>query len=332
MTLREETLVSSVVSLGRRLVLKGLAASILTGCVAERDQASGLEEVAFGLQNLEAKARGRLGAFILDTQSGSGFGYREQERFAHCSSFKLSLAAMVLKMGEDGSIDLSERLRWAQSDMLPVSPVTQANIERGLTIEELAHATLVTSDNTAANVLLRRLGGPTRLTGFWTMLGDNVSRLDRYEPDLNETPPGTELDTTTPKAMALTTAALVKGNALTPPNRLKLRTWMTEVQTGSQRIRAGFPPEWQSGDKTGTGIGKSKHTYVDIAFGIPPGRAPIIATAYFEPANLAEPMDPVSLRVLAEVGRHAARIIVIPAPTAALFGAPLLALTCSELT
>jgi beta-lactamase class A len=110
--------------------------------------------------------------------------------------------------------------------------------------------------------------------------------------------------------MAMTTAALVHGDALNPASRGKLKAWMTEVQTGTQRIRAGLPKDWQSGDKTGTGIGKTKHTYVDIAFGGPAGRAPLIITAYFEPERLVEPMDPISLGVLAEVGRTAALDLV----------------------
>jgi beta-lactamase class A len=134
-----------------------------------------------------------------------------------------------------------------------------------------------------------------------------VSRLDRYEPALNDTPPGTDLDTTSPLAMARTTASLVHGDALSEVNKGKLRAWMAEVRTGMQRIRAGFPREWQSGDKTGTGIGSAKHTYVDLAFGIPPGRAPVIVVGYFEPAVLVEPMDPVALNVLAEIGRIATR-------------------------
>lgn len=309
--------ISATGAIRRRLVLKGLAASILTACGSDQGKASGRAEVASMLRGLEASAQGRLGAYILDLHTGTGIGYRANERFAHCSSFKMSLAAMVLKLSEDSRANLSERLYWTEADMLHVSPVTRANIEGGLTVEQLARATLVTSDNTAANVLLRRFGGPAQLTAFWAELGDKVSRLDRYEPALNEPPPGTELDTTTPEAMAHTTAVLVHGNALNAANRARLTGWMTEVETGKQRIRAGFPPEWRSGDKTGTGIGERKDTYVDIAFAVPPGRAPIIVTAYFEPAIRVAPMDPVALDVLAQVGRIAAGTVDRPAPAEA---------------
>jgi len=262
-------------------------------------------EVA-ALQRIEQAARGRLGAFILDPASGRSFGWREHERFAHCSSFKLSLAAMLLAGADKREIDLDEVLRWSQADMLSTSPITAAHIDKGLAVRDLARATLVTSDNTAANVLLRRFGGPEALTRFWRSTGDTVSRLDRYEPALNRTPPGTELDTTTPAAMAETLARLVLGDALAPASRQLLREWMTAVATGRDRIRAGFPTGWISGDKTGTGIDPAKHTYVDLAFGGPAGRPPIIIAAYFEPDRLVEPMDPIAIRALADVGRIAA--------------------------
>lgn len=296
----------SVRTMDRRTVLRGIALTLLGACTDARAARAEDDRHVAQLRRIEQTARGRLGAYVLDTQSNIGFGWRDAERFAHCSSFKLSLAAMVLRMADRGELNLGEVLRWRPEDMLPVSPETTANLERGLSVEALARATLITSDNTAANVLLRRFGGPQPLTAFWRSLGDDVSRLDRYEPELNETPPGTTLDTTTPQAMARTTAALVHGDALTPVSRAKLKAWMNEVRTGAQRIRAGLPAGWHSGDKTGTGIGKAKHTYVDIAFGAPPGRAPLIIAAYFEPELLVEPWDPVSTKALADVGRVAA--------------------------
>ena len=296
----------------RRTMIVGSATLVLSACSAPGSATSQASPVA-ELQAIEQRANGRLGTYVLDTATRTGFGWRENERFAHCSSFKMSLAAMMLAKADKGDIDPGETLRWTRDDMLPVSPVTQANLDKGLSVRELAKATLTTSDNTAANVLLRRFGGPAQLASFWRAIGDNVSRLDRLEPELNVTPSGTELDTTTPVAMAATTAALVQGDALTPASRLLLKSWMTEVRTGQDRIRAGFPPKWVAGDKTGTGIGPTKHTYVDLAFGGPPGRAPFIVVAYFEPSILVDPMDPVALRVLAEVGSIAAKnLIAVP--------------------
>lgn len=295
----------------RRSTIVGAIAAVLCGCRQGRSPAMGKTAPDFAqqvdaLRRVERSAQGRLGAFVLDPATGWNFGWRKDERFAHCSSFKLSLAAMMLAGADKGTVDLSEVLHWSPEDMLSVSPVTAAHIQAGLPVRELARAALVTSDNTAANVLLRRFGGPEALTQFWRGIGDNVSRLDRYEPELNRTPPGTALDTATPAAMAATLARLIAGDALSPASRTVLRGWMTSVATGRDRIRAGFPAGWVSGDKTGTGINDDIHTYVDLAFGGPEGAPPIIVTAYFEPARLVEPMDPVSTAALADVGHIAA--------------------------
>jgi len=287
----------------RRTALIGGTALLLTG--ASRPRAVDIAARVADLGALERRAQGRLGAYVLDPVRGVRFGWRANERFAHCSSFKMSLAAMILAKADRKEIDPAEVLHWTRADMLSVSPVTETRIDTGLAVEDLAHAIVVTSDNTAANVLLRRFGGPEQLTRFWRTIGDTVSRLDRYEPELNVTPPGTELDTTTPAAMAATTAALINGKTLSAVSRAKLKAWMRESRTGRDRIRSGFPAGWDSGDKTGTGIGKTKHTYVDLAFGGPAGRAPLIVAAYFEPARLVEPMDPGATGALAEVGRIA---------------------------
>lgn len=200
----------------RRIALTGLAALMIAGCAErggakERDRAEERHAADARIRSIERRAGGRLGVRIIDRVSGRGTGWRADERFAHCSSFKLSLAAMVLAKGDDGRLDLAEILHWGQGDMLPVSPATAASLGSGLPVRELARAAVVYSDNTAANVLLRRFGGPAELTRFWRSLGDFASRLDRLEPELNVTPRGTELDTTTPAAMAATVSRLVDG-------------------------------------------------------------------------------------------------------------------------
>lgn len=299
-------------TLDRRTALIGGAALLLPGRLSHartksRDTASIGE-----LRALEQNANGRLGAYVLDPVRGTSFGWREGERFTQCSSFKMSLAAMLLAKADAGQVDLREILRWSKADMLPASPVTTIHVGEGLSVRDLAKATLVTSDNTAANVLMRRFGGPRQLTAFWRSLGDMTSRLDRYEPELNVTPPGTDLDTTTPAAMAATTAALVHGTVLKADSRAMLRAWMAQVKTGQDRIRSAFPSNWISGDKTGTGLGRTKHIYVDLAFGAPAGRSPLIVTAYFEPARLAEPVNRDAVAVLAAVGRIAAASLSQP--------------------
>jgi beta-lactamase class A len=264
------------------------------------------------LAELETRAGGRLGAFILDTASGMATGHRFDERFALCSTFKLSLAAAILKMADQGTINLDTLLPYTKSDLMPNSPITTENLTKGgMTVEELAKATQMTSDNTAANVLMRHIGGPAAMTAYWRSLGDTISRADRYEPEMNFVPEGEVRDTTSPQAMARSMAQFLTTDALPSASREKLLGWMAETKTGTKRIRAGLPQSWRQGDKTGTGSSKKYNSkYNDIAIFWPPARTPVIVTAYYEADGRYTEMRDQDQAVLAEVGRIAAATAV----------------------
>ncbi|WP_225205399.1 class A beta-lactamase [Novosphingobium huizhouense] len=261
------------------------------------------------LGRLERAAGGRLGAYVLDTGSGLGFGWREDERFGMCSTFKLSLAALVLREVDAGRLPADERLVWSLLDVLPNSPVTgAASGPQGMTVVALAQAAQATSDNLAANLVMQRLGGPAAVTAFWRALGDTVSRLDRYEGAVNNVPPGEVRDTTSARAIATSLAQVLAGNVLAPASRDMLLRWMAETTTGLRRIRAGVPRDWRSGDKTGTGMAPGMESKInDIAILFPPGgRAPLLVAAFYEPAGAPQEIRAQDEAVLAAVGRIAA--------------------------
>jgi beta-lactamase class A len=166
-----------------------------------------------------------------------------------------------------------------------------------MTAADLCAAAIERSDNTAANLLLHSVLGPAGVTKFARRIGDPITRLDRNEPDVNGAVPGDPRDTTTPAAMAGDARKLVFGNVLSPRMRARLRTWLLASQTGKARLRAGFPPSWQSGDKTGTG---SHGTANDVAIVWPPRRAPIVVAAYLT-SSIVPPAT--QNAVLADAGR-----------------------------
>ena len=258
---------------------------------------------------IEAAAGGTLGVSIRNVASGQTLGYKADQLFGHCSSFKLSLAALVFWLDQTGEIDASERLRWTQEDLMSVSPFTTKRLGEGATVLELAESAQKYSDNAAANMLLAYSGGPDLngrevLTRFWRSLGDQTSRLDRTEPSLNIVPPGEVRDTTSPAAMALTLQNTLFGNALSPGNRTTLRQWMADTATGANRVRAGLPDDWTSGDKTGTSLWPGMGSlYVDIGFATPPGGPPITFAAYYRAKGTHNGMDSASENVLRQVGK-----------------------------
>jgi beta-lactamase class A len=179
-----------------------------------------------------------------------------------------------------------------------------------MSLRALAEAAQIASDNTAANLLLARLGGPSGFTAQLREIGDAVTRLDRNEPEMNYVRPGEERDTTTPAAMAQTTLTLITGDALTPASRAVLLDWMRRTETGARRLRAGLPPEWNAGDKTGTGwYDDLANKYNDVAIAFPPGGSPVAIAAYYEGPGPFPNVRPEDEAVLAQVGRIAAELV-----------------------
>ena len=236
------------------------------------------------LADLERRSGGRLGFCLLDTGTGRVMGHRLDARFAMCSTFKLPLAAWALHLSDQGKLQLDEVLPLTEQDRVSHAPVTGPLIGKGgMTVEALVEAAQKTSDNVAANVVLRRLGGPAAYTAWLRSIGDATTRLDRYETELNLVPPGDHRDTTTPRAFARTVAKLTTGDVLSPPSRQKLVRWTVETGTGLNRLRAGLPDTWIAGDKTGTAFADGMAPKVnDVAIAWPPGVAPIVLSCFFE--------------------------------------------------
>lgn len=230
---------------------------------------------------LEARAGGRLGVAAIDTATGRQVGHRADERFALCSTFKLLLGAAVLARVDAGELSLDRRIPYGRKDLLSYAPVTTKRVDEGaMTVGELCAATIQTSDNTAANLLLPLVGGPEGLTDFLRGIGDEVTRLDRIEPELNSNLPDDPRDTTTPAAMAATTARLLTGDALGAASQRQLIDWLVGSTTGAARLRAGFPAGWRVGDKTGTG---ERGAANDVAIVWPEdGEKPWVVAVYFD--------------------------------------------------
>lgn len=246
---------------------------------------------------IEKRIGGRVGVFAMDSGTGNVLQHRADERFAMCSTFKWALAAAVLSHVDRSILSLKQTVPYDERDLLSYAPVTRAHMREGrMTIESLAQAAVVVSDNTAANLLLKLMGGPTGVTRFFRDIGDQVTRLDRNEPTLNENAPGDMRDTTSPRAMAFSLRKVLIGDALSQASRARLINWLLDCKTGLSRLRAGLPA-WKIGDKTGSG-GNGACNDVAIAFG-PTGAPWLIASYLSESQAPAKDLDSAH----AEIGR-----------------------------
>ena len=228
--------------------------------------------------SIEQRTGARIGVAALDTGNGKRLDYRSEERFPMCSTFKFLAAAAVLKRVDGGQEKLDRFVSYDAKDILEYAPVTKAHLkDGGMTLGALCAAAIEQSDNTAGNLLLDTIGGPIGLTKFARSIGDETTRLDRKEPELNSAVPGDERDTTSPASMCAGMQALLLGNVLSESSRHRLEDWLQHNETGSQMIRAGIPKTWIVGDKTGRcGNGATN----DVAIIRPPGHAPIVVAIY----------------------------------------------------
>lgn len=255
------------------------------------------------IADLEQKNGGRLGVSAFNIANGERLGYRANERFAMASTFKLLLVAAVLHQVDSGTETLDRSVKFSAADIQSYAPITSKHLKDGqMSVSELCAATLQYSDNTAANLLLKRVGGPAGLTRYIRTLGDKTTRLDRNEPSLNSNIAGDLRDTTTPIAMLNSMQTLLVGNALSINSKKQLTKWLIGNTTGDAKLRAGFNPAWKVGDKTGSGANGASN---DVAIVWPDRNLPFLVTVYYTDSTISPEQQS---KVIADVGRVVSRI------------------------
>jgi beta-lactamase class A len=216
---------------------------------------------------------------VLDTATGRLVGTRIDERFAMCSTCKALAVGFVLARVDRCEERLDRRISFTERELVSPFKATGPHIgSEGMTIAALCEAAITVSDSTAANLLFASFGGPAALTAYVRSLGDPVTQFDHMEPELNIVEPGESHDTTSPAAMAGTLRRLLLGDALSDTLRALLAEWMIGAKdAATRRLRVGIPAGWRIANKPGTW---EKIATNDIGVIWPPGRAPIVVTAY----------------------------------------------------
>ena len=241
-----------------------------------------IDTLAGTVTQIEAQLGARIGVSLVDTASELSWFYREDERFLMNSVVKVPICGAVLARMDAGALSLTDTLSVREDEILSYAPVTEQQVGAEMTVGDLCLAAVDMSDNTAANMLLDHIGGPQAVTEFFRTLGDQTSRLDRPEPELNEFVPGDPRDTTTPAAMSETLRRLLLGDALSLGARKQLADWMSVGGVTGNLLRADAPNGWLVLDKSGSG----SHTRNIIAVIIPEGGAPWIITIFISDVDV----------------------------------------------
>jgi beta-lactamase class A/beta-lactamase class A CARB-5 len=238
----------------------------VAGGVANAD-----DRLAATAQAMEVQLGAEIGLAVYRSGDGTWSLYKANQRFPMASTFKVLACAALL------ASDVPDAATLRVEALQDHSPVTKGLINQAVSPYQMCEATMRTSDNTAANLVLEAIGGPQAVTQFVRGLGDTVTLLDRQEPELNQGIPGDPRDTTTPRAMAETLHRLVLGDGLAAPDQGVLAEWLKANDVGGPLLRAGIPQDWTIGDRTGAG-GHGTRGVVAVMW--PPGRSPIVAAIY----------------------------------------------------
>lgn len=236
------------------------------------------DRVLDSVRQVEQRLGARLGFAALDTGTGKTWSYQADQRFPMCSTFKVVASAAFLMRVDRGEDSLQRRVFLHEEDLVSYSPFTETRVGgRGITMAEICEAALTLSDNTAGNKILESIGGPQGVTEFARSIGDEVTRLDRWETELNEALVGDERDTTSANAITQILTELLLGDALSENSKQQLQDWMIANETGDAKLRAGLPESWVIGDKTGGG---ENGAMADVAIIWPTNRQPLIVAVY----------------------------------------------------
>lgn len=270
------------------------------------------------LQKVADQARpGTLGILVMDPASGATVKVNDTRPYLMMSVFKAPIAAAVLSQVDAGKLSLDKTVALAPADIVEGSAVPSVGEAlkagpKSFTVDQLLHAAVTQSDNTAVDALLRVLGGGKAATTFLTGKGVQGMRIDMGERELGamaetkgvEAVLASHVNSSTLDGAASFLRKLQAGELVSPASTQKLLGLMT-AQVIPNRIRAGLPVGYQLADKTGTSGTNDGHmaAFNDIGIITAPGGGKRIVVVF-----LAEsPATPGQAgKWFAEIGRIAA--------------------------
>lgn len=204
------------------------------------------------LRKIETQYGGKIGVYTINRNNWKNFSFQSSFYFPVCSTYKILVVGAILEQDIKHKGLLNEKVRITPESISGYSPITKKHIDKTMTIADLCHASIL-SDNTATNLLIKKLGGLKKLRQFGLSLNDHATKIADTEPEINKVSLRTNLNKTTPKIMARDINKLAFSNdVLDKKHRLLFKKWLRDNETGDNRIAAVIPNHWEVGDKTGT--------------------------------------------------------------------------------
>jgi beta-lactamase class A len=205
------------------------------------------------IKQVESELSARVGVSVYDVSSKQLWDYDGDVRFPLMSTFKTLACAKLLSDVDNGDQSFDSSVVIKDSSLITWSPVTKKHVGESFSLKQACSAAMIMSDNTAANIVLDGINGPSALTKFMRSIGDEVTRLDRIEPYLNEAIDGDVRDTTTPNAIVKSLHELLFGNVLSESSKNQLKMWMMDNKVSDSLLRSSLPNDWSIADRSGAG-------------------------------------------------------------------------------
>ncbi len=248
---------------------------------------------------------GEIGISVSSVDNGWTTGFNADKIFPQQSVSKLWVAAATLEKVDQGEISLADPVSLSPKDLTIFHQPVRKYILAGnytTTIGELMRYAMTQSDNTANDVLYRRVGGQQGVGGFIARktLGqiaigpgekklqsdaagivwhDSFSYGRNFWIERSRLPPEHRAralsrylaqppDGATPKAIAKGLVKLQRGKLLSPGSTAYLLELMSQSKTGPDRLRGALieGDGWSFAHKTGTGqvLGSLATAYNDV--------------------------------------------------------------------
>ncbi len=199
-----------------------------------------------GIRTLEKEAGAEIGVSVRDEAGSVVLEWRSQEQFALNSTVKALLAARVVEG------HMKDEVKVAVGGDAPHAPVlSKMNPDDVISVKDAARAACSESDNRAANLLMKTLGGPAAMTAWLQWKGDLRTRIDRYEPDCNKTSAYDVRDKTRPSAITQLWRKLYLD--FTPDERMEWEDMLKANKHSAHLFKAQVPQGWTVADRTGSG-------------------------------------------------------------------------------
>ncbi len=182
-------------------------------------------------------------------------GFNEHGHPPMQSTFKFPLAMAVLHQVELSKFQLDQPIRFLKSDRsVTYSPLQEEFPEADVDVplRKLIKLSVETSDNSATDIELRLIGGPSVLQQYLDSLGLTAIHQQDSEHTLHGDQKLQYRDYAEPAAMVALLRLLADHSPLNPEHTALLNTWMLEATSGPQRIKGLLPAGTPVAHKTGS--------------------------------------------------------------------------------